>query len=143
MLNNITVAALESSCKQTSNAATLNEHVAVFPEVSVAVQVTVVMPNGKQEPDAGLQATVTPGQLSLAVGAGKVALTQLTPGLTATAVTLPGHVITGACVSFTVTVNVQLGLAVVEQVTVVVPNGNVEPERGAQLTVNPGCEETE
>jgi len=45
-------------------------HVAVFPEVSVAVQVTVVVPSGTLEPDAGLHATVTPGQLSAATGAG-------------------------------------------------------------------------
>jgi len=41
---------------------------AVFPAVSVAVQVTVVVPTGNIEPDGGTQATVTPGQLSFAVG---------------------------------------------------------------------------
>ena len=45
---------------------TVNLQIAVLPEVSVAVQVTVVVPFGKPEPDAGLQATPTPGQLSLA-----------------------------------------------------------------------------
>jgi hypothetical protein len=40
----------------------------VLPEVSVAVQVTVVVPFGNIAPEAGLQATVAPGQLSLAVG---------------------------------------------------------------------------
>jgi hypothetical protein len=34
---------------------------------SVAAQVTVVGPSGKVEPLAGLQMTLTPGQLSLAV----------------------------------------------------------------------------
>ena len=48
---------------------TVNEQLAVLPLVSVAVQLTVVVPFGKAEPDAGVQATVTPGQLSLAVGA--------------------------------------------------------------------------
>jgi hypothetical protein len=38
-------------------------------------------------------------------------------------------------VSFTVTVNEQLGPAVVEQDTVVVPFGKNDPEAGAQLTV--------
>jgi len=42
--------------------------VAVFPDVSVAVQVTVVVPFAKVEPEAGEQLVVTPGQLSLAVG---------------------------------------------------------------------------
>jgi hypothetical protein len=59
-----------SSCKQMSNAVTVKLHVAVLPEVSVAVQVTVVVPSGKLEPDVGLQTTPTPGQLSVATGAG-------------------------------------------------------------------------
>lgn len=50
-----------------SKVVTVKLHVAVLPEASVAVQVTVVTPVGKQEPDAGLQTTVTPGQLSVAV----------------------------------------------------------------------------
>jgi hypothetical protein len=40
----------------------------VLPEVSVAVQVIVVVPLLKVEPDGGLQATVAPEQLSFAVG---------------------------------------------------------------------------
>jgi hypothetical protein len=40
----------------------------VLPLVSVAVQVTVVVPTAKQLPDAGKQFTVAPVQLSLAVG---------------------------------------------------------------------------
>jgi hypothetical protein len=50
-----------------------------------------------------------------------------------------GHVITGASVSLTVTVNEQLpGLpdaSVAEHVTVVVPFGNTLPEGGLQTTV--------
>ena len=46
---------------------TEKEQVAVLPEASVAVQVTVVVPGGKGEPDGGTQTTVTPGQLSEAV----------------------------------------------------------------------------
>ena len=42
----------------------------VFPDVSVAVQVTVVVPNGKHDPDGGLHEDVTPGQLSVTVGGG-------------------------------------------------------------------------
>lgn len=42
----------------------------VFPAASVAVQVTVVVPFEKNEPDGGLQVTVRPpGQLSVAVAA--------------------------------------------------------------------------
>jgi hypothetical protein len=46
----------------------VNEQVLVFPEASVAVQVTVVVPGEKKEPDAGVQTEVTPGQLSLKLG---------------------------------------------------------------------------
>jgi hypothetical protein len=37
-------------------------------EVSIAVQVTVVVPIGKQVPDGGEHIAVAPGQLSLGVG---------------------------------------------------------------------------
>jgi hypothetical protein len=45
---------------------TVKLHIVVVPEVSVAAQVTVVVPFGNIEPDAGLQDTPTPGQLSFA-----------------------------------------------------------------------------
>lgn len=48
----------------------MNEQDLVLPEVSVAVQVTAVVPMGKVEPDAGAQTTVLNAQLSEAVGAG-------------------------------------------------------------------------
>jgi len=41
----------------------------------------------------------------------------------------------GSCVSLTFTVKLQLGPAVVVQVTVVVPFGKNEPEAGVQVTV--------
>jgi hypothetical protein len=44
-------------------------------------------------------------------------------------------VIEGGCVSLTVTVNEQLGPAVVVHVTVVVPFGKAEPEAGEHITV--------
>jgi len=43
-----------------------------LPAASVATQVTVVLPKGKVEPDGGVQLAVTPGQLSVAAGAGKL-----------------------------------------------------------------------
>jgi hypothetical protein len=46
---------------------TVKLQVAVLPDESVAVQVTVVVPLGKLEPEGGVQLVVTPGQLSLAV----------------------------------------------------------------------------
>jgi len=46
---------------------TVKLHVAVRPEASVAVQLTVVVPTGKSPPEAGLQRIVAPEQLSLAL----------------------------------------------------------------------------
>src|SRR5262249_48359976 len=94
-----------------SNPVTVKLHAAVLPEASVAVQVTVLTPSGKHDPDGGLQAVVTPGQLSEAVGGGKVATTQFADVQVVcgeTAVTAAGQVIVGGCVSWTVTVNVQV-----------------------------------
>jgi hypothetical protein len=48
---------------------TVKRHVAACPDGSVAVQVTVVVPSGKQNPEGGLHTTVAL-QLSLAVGGG-------------------------------------------------------------------------
>jgi hypothetical protein len=47
---------------------TVKVQVPVFAEASVAVHVTVVVPFGNVEPEAGTHATVAPGQLSEAVG---------------------------------------------------------------------------
>lgn len=49
--------------------------------------------------------------------------------------TFAGQVIAGAWVSLTVTVKLQLGPAVVEQLTVVVPFAKNEPDAGVQVTV--------
>jgi hypothetical protein len=55
-----------SSSRHTLKTVTAKLQVAEFPDASVAVQVTVVAPNGKQVPDGGLHPTITLGQLSLA-----------------------------------------------------------------------------
>src|SRR5262249_28654747 len=113
----------------------------MLPELSVAVQVTVVVPRGKQLPDAGEQTTGLggSGQLSVAVGVGKVTTTQLLPGPVVFVVIEAGQVIAGGWVSFTVTGEAQLdslfneSLAV--QMTVVVPFWNVEPDGGEHIGV--------
>jgi hypothetical protein len=106
----------------------------LLPEVSVAVQVTVVVPIGKVEPEAGLQTKPTPGQLSETTGA-KVALAPA--GQVGSFTMLPGQVMAGGCVSLTVTVNWQLAVwpevSVAVQLTVVVPFWNVDPDAGLQL----------
>jgi hypothetical protein len=48
---------------------------------------------------------------------------------------LAGQVITGGVLSETVTLNEQLGPAVVVQVTVVMPTGKTDPEAGLHVTV--------
>jgi hypothetical protein len=76
----MTLAGFESSCSRTLNTVTGKEQDAVLPAASVAVQVTVVIPSGKQVPDGGLQLIETPGQLSDAVGVENVTFTQVAPG---------------------------------------------------------------
>lgn len=134
-MNSSTLPGLLSSWRQTSTAPTVKEQVAVLPDASVAVQVTVVVPTGKHVPDGGVQVAVTPGQLSEAVGGGKVTTTQVCPGAGVTAVMLGGHVMLGGCVSLTVMVKGQLAPPVSVQVTVVVPTGKNEPEGGEHVTV--------
>ena len=89
----------------TSAIVTVNAHCAVLLEVSVAVQVTVVVPLLKLEPGAGLQATVAPGQLSVAGGVGKPITFVQAPAVVLVVI-LAGQLIVGACVSLTVTVKV-------------------------------------
>jgi hypothetical protein len=70
VFTNNTVEAVVSSCKQASKTEIVKLQLAVLPEASVAVQVTVVVPSGKLDPEAGEQTGVTAGQLSLAEGGG-------------------------------------------------------------------------
>ena len=90
-----TVPGFESSCKQTLNTPTLKLHVAVLPDISVAVQVTVVAPIAKHEPLGGLQTTPTPGQLSEAVAV-KVTTEQDALTFGVTTVWLVGQMTAGA-----------------------------------------------
>jgi hypothetical protein len=67
-LNKTTFPGFESSTRHALNTLTWKLQVAVFPEESVAMQVTVVVPVAKVEPDGGLQVTIAPGQLSVTAG---------------------------------------------------------------------------
>ncbi len=136
VLNRTTLPGTVSSTRQALKTETVKLHVAVFPELSVAVQVTEVVPTGKGEPDGGLQTTVTPGQLSVAVAV-KFTVALLVGGHVAAAATkmFAGQVIVGGVVSVTVTVNEQLGPDVVVQLTVVVPTGKQLPDDGLHVTV--------
>src|SRR2546425_131346 len=114
---------------------TVNDAAPWLPCASVALQVTVVAPKGNVDPLAGVQLVATlPSSVSVA-DAVKV---NAAPGaLVASTVAFAGTVTTGPVVSVTVTVNdAALWLpcaSVALQVTVVGPNGNVDPLAGVQL----------
>lgn len=116
---------------------TVNIQVDLLAAASVAVAVTVVVPFGKTDPEAGLETTVMLEQLSVAV---TVKLTTAEQRLRAVEVMmLAGQLKTGATVSFTLTVNEQLeelaAASLTVQVTVLVPSGNVEPDAGLHTGV--------
>ncbi len=108
---------------------------AVLLCASVAEQLTVLMPNGKTEPEAGEQVTATePSTKSVAEA---VKLTMAPEESVVSTVMLAGRFNAGAVVSTTVTWKLAVPVfpceSVAEQVTVVVPNAKVEPEAGEQI----------
>ena len=78
----------------------------------------VVVPIGQLSAATGVKVTIAPHWFT-------VLLT----------VMFAGQVIVGACVSFTVTVKVQVAPVVVDTFTVVVPIGKKEPDAGVDVTV--------
>ena len=116
---------------------TVNDPVEVLPLKSAAVQVTVVVPVGKKLPEAGTQVTSGAGSTTSAAVAPKVTAAPVVDVALISASDGTSRV--GGTVSWTFMVNVpsampsQASRAV--QVTVAVPRGNVEPERGEQVTV--------
>ena len=116
---------------------TLKDAGTVFPTESIAVQVTVVVPMPKVDPEDGEQLTTGEGStMSVAVTSkatvapeGPVASTRMSAGT----------VRTGGRESRTSTVKVAVASLPEEsravQVTVVVPSGKTEPEAGEQTCV--------
>jgi hypothetical protein len=108
-----------------------------FPDPSVAVQVTVVVPSGNRLPESGEHLGE---MLPLTVSVAEAENDTVAPeGSVASSVLAPGTAITGRVVSLTVIVKPLLarlpdGSRAV-QVTVVVPRGNVLPEARLQLGV--------
>src|SRR5712692_1318086 len=105
---------------------------AVLFEESGAVQVTVVVPLLKVDPDAGEQTTVGAGvQLSVAVGGVKVTIAVQTFGSVFFMMFAGQAPIVGAWVSLTVTVKLHMAVlfdeSVAVQVTVVTPFWKVAP----------------
>ena len=119
-----------------STTLTLKEPAAEFSRESDAVHPTVVSPRANVEPEAGTQLTVrVPSTVSEAVA---VKRPTAPPAEVASRVMSPGSTKTGAWVSLTVTLKVLLALlprvSCAEQVTVVLPIGNVAPETGKHPT---------
>jgi hypothetical protein len=118
---------------------TLKTHVAVFPLASVAVHVTGVAPRANRVPDGGVQTTVAPGQLSVAVAANVTTASQRPASVFVTM--LAGQSTTGTSPSWTVTVKVQRFVlplvSVATQLTVVTPLVNVAADGGVQTKVAP------
>ena len=110
----------------TSLTVTLKVQLFVFPAASVAVAVTVVVPTGKTEPDAGLLTIVGAPQLSLPETVKFTTAEQVPTG--ALTVMSAGHEMVGSSSSVTVTVKLQLGPAELVQVTVVSPTPKKDPE---------------
>lgn len=102
------------------------------------LQITVVVPFGNAEPDAGLQTAALVAQLSLTVGA-NIATAVQTFG-SVDLMIFAGQVMEGSWLSLTVTVKLQAdGLpaaSLTVQFTVVTPFGKVEPDAGVQTGVN-------
>src|SRR5258705_4432864 len=91
----------------TSLTVTVKVQLVELPAASVAVAVTVVVPNGKTDPDAGLLTTVGGAQLSLAVTLKLTATEHVPDG--ALTVMLARHEMLGACVAFTATLKLHVG----------------------------------
>src|SRR5260221_9747297 len=89
-----------------SMTATVKLQLAVLPDASVAVQVTVFVPLANVLPLVGMQLKVTPEQLSAAVGV-KFTIWLHWPTATLVAI-LAGQVIVGTSMSRIVTVKLQL-----------------------------------
>jgi hypothetical protein len=109
----------------------------VLPLVSVAEQVTVVLPTGNDEPLAGAHSgVIAPSTRSDALAANVTTV----PAPVASIVMSAGTLTTGAVVSTTVTVKladpVLPAASVAAHVTVVAPREKLEPEAGLQLGVS-------
>jgi len=121
-----------------SRTVTVKLPVAVFPDKSVAEQLTVLVPIANIDPEVGVHDTLrAPLTKSVALA---VNVTVAPDALVASTILLAGNESDGAVVSRTVTVNVALPVfpeeSVAVHITVVVPSGNVEPEAGVHTAVN-------
>jgi hypothetical protein len=116
---------------------TVNVFVVALPRLSVAVQLTVVVPSANVLPEA-LAQLVDTGLLTLLGSVAVTAKVTAAPAPdVASVVMLAGTTSVGAVVSRTVTLNdpvaVLRAASLTEQLTVVVPNPNGVPEAGVHV----------
>ncbi len=115
---------------------TLNDPDASLPVLSVAEQVTVVVPNGKVEPEAGVQVIGMEPSTRSEAEAENVTTAPVPEACT---VISNGMLSFGGVVSTTVTWKeaepVLPALSVAVHVTLVEASGKVEPEEGVQIGV--------
>jgi hypothetical protein len=115
----------------------LNDPDAELPALSVAEHVTLVVPTGNVEPEAGVQVTGTEPSTRSEAEAENLTTAPLV--LVACTVISDGSVNVGEVPSTTVTVKepeaVLPALSLAEQVTLVEPNTKAEPDEGVQAGV--------
>jgi hypothetical protein len=125
----------------------VKDAVPVLPCASVALQVTVLTPRWKSEPEGGLQDTLAIGPSSESLAVGVAYVETEPPGPFASIVLLAGTALsTGGVWSTRLTVTGKeplvgfggLAWSCAVQVTVVVPTAKFEPDAGLQLTVGDG-----
>src|ERR1043166_1962261 len=123
-----------------SRTVTLKVQLEVLPLASVAVQVTVLVPLAKLDPEAGTHRIEPPGQLSVSV-ARKLTLLAHWPGAVLTVIG-PGQLIVGGWLSTTVTLKVQFEVlplaSVAVHTTLVVPIAKLVPDAGTHRIEPPG-----
>src|SRR5689334_867854 len=122
-----------------SHTVTVKLHDAVAPPESVAVQLTVVEPSGNAVPEAGMQTTTTPGQLSVTTGSGKLTMAVVLPGVGAITSRSGGQVMTGGGFCATVAAEAELfaGFGSVVVALMVAVLLMIEPSASAQLAIVP------
>src|SRR5215212_8976659 len=134
---------------------TVNDFLSVFPAASEARHDTSVLSTANVSPDRGLQLIVMlprtlspclsmPSSLNVAVpstmSVADTGNVTMAPSVVATLLDIDGGTVrAGGVVSCTVTGKLPLALlpelSLASQLTVVVPNSNVSPDRGLQLIV--------
>jgi hypothetical protein len=122
-----------------SRTVTRNSAWLVFPDASLALQATTVVPSGNVEPDAGAQLALGAGSTTSA--ADGAAYATAAPAADVASATRSSETVgLGATESTTLTTNDPVASAPLEskteQCTVVAPSGKNDPDAGAHVGVS-------